>query len=251
MDNAQPQPQPTPAPVEGNLDDQPTDDVVANGDSAAQPPDVATPSETTPPEPTQEDNESADNDPFAGLDDVASMDLYDISNYTFGKKNQESVSKVMQQMADKQLSDTLRDNYNERGMRRSVGGILLVHEHNFPHILLLQRSDGKGQYALPGGRLRPGESDEEGLRRKLISKLQPDGNTSGEEEHQLEIGEKSTICSCSLLKPCVEARACAHVAVCVTHLLTNYSSVIWCLWQCAAGMRLTFQDNTIHTFRRT
>lgn len=40
-------------------------------------------------------------------------------------------------------------------MRRSVEGILLVQEHNHPHILLLQL--GTNFFKLPGGRLRPGE----------------------------------------------------------------------------------------------
>ena len=31
-----------------------------------------------------------------------------------------------------------REEYNKSGMRRSVEGVLLVHEHNIPHVLLLQ-----------------------------------------------------------------------------------------------------------------
>ncbi|KAK1386218.1 hypothetical protein POM88_023953 [Heracleum sosnowskyi] len=41
-------------------------------------------------------------------------------------------------------------------MRTSVEGILLVQEHNHPHILLLQI--GNTFCKLPGGRLKPGES---------------------------------------------------------------------------------------------
>ena len=40
-------------------------------------------------------------------------------------------------------------------MRTSVEAILLVHEHNHPHILLLQI--GNSFFKLPGGRLKPGE----------------------------------------------------------------------------------------------
>lgn len=137
--------------------------------------------------------DESDEDPFADLDDVASMDIYDLSNYTFGKKNQESKSRVMQLLSKTQMADALGKNYDERGMRRSVGGVILVHSHNFPHVLLLQRSDGKGEYALPGGRLRPGESDEEGLRRKLSAKLKPAGQATGDEDQELDIGERSTI----------------------------------------------------------
>lgn len=138
------------------------------------------------------DNNS-DDDPFAGLDDVASMDIYDLSNYTFGKKNQESKSRVMQLIPKAEMTKILEKKYEERGMRRSVGGVILVHAHNFPHILLLQRSDGKGEYALPGGRLRPGESDEEGLQRKLNTKLKPEGQKGAEDDQELDIGERSTI----------------------------------------------------------
>ncbi|CAN6705700.1 unnamed protein product [Malus baccata var. baccata] len=46
---------------------------------------------------------------------------------------------------------------------------LLVQEHNHPHILLLQI--GNTFCKLPGGRLKPGENEIEGLKRKLTSKL--------------------------------------------------------------------------------
>ena len=32
----------------------------------------------------------------------------------------------------------MREEYEVTGMRRSVEGVLLVHEHNLPHVLLLQ-----------------------------------------------------------------------------------------------------------------
>ena len=46
---------------------------------------------------------------------------------------------------------------------------MLVHENNHPHVLLLEGKDG--QLSLPGGRLRPGEGEVEGLKRKLQNKL--------------------------------------------------------------------------------
>lgn len=45
--------------------------------------------------------------------------------------------------------------YRKEGVRRSVDAILLVWEHNHPHVLLLQL--GSAFFKLPGGRLRPGE----------------------------------------------------------------------------------------------
>jgi cleavage and polyadenylation specificity factor subunit 5 len=32
----------------------------------------------------------------------------------------------------------MKEKYEEEGMRRSVEGILLVHQHRHPHVLLLQ-----------------------------------------------------------------------------------------------------------------
>lgn len=52
--------------------------------------------------------------------------------------------------------------YEREGMRRSVEGVLLVQEHNHPHILLLQM--GQTFFKLPGGRLRPGEEGERVVR---------------------------------------------------------------------------------------
>jgi cleavage and polyadenylation specificity factor subunit 5 len=53
-------------------------------------------------------------------------------------------------------------------MRRSVEGVILVHNHGHPCILLLQTGNF---FKLPGGRLRPGEGEIEGLTRKLNNKL--------------------------------------------------------------------------------
>eukprot|EP00850_Spirogloea_muscicola_P001152 SM000004S15022 [mRNA] locus=s4:886382:888434:+ [translate_table: standard] len=47
--------------------------------------------------------------------------------------------------------------------------VFKVQEHNHPHILLLQI--GNTFFKLPGGRLKPGEDEVEGLKRKLSSKL--------------------------------------------------------------------------------
>lgn len=140
------------------------------------------------------DNEEEDDedDLFAGLDDVAAMDLHEIGNYTFGKKDSESGCKALSEMPPRAVSEILRREYSERGMRRSVRAVMLVHEHNFPHVLLLQRSDGKGEFMLPGGRLRPGENFEQGLVRKLASKLgRPDASGSDDPvDGALEVGDK-------------------------------------------------------------
>ncbi|XP_038971389.1 pre-mRNA cleavage factor Im 25 kDa subunit 2-like isoform X2 [Phoenix dactylifera] len=74
--------------------------------------------------------------------------------------------------------------YMKEGMRMSAEAILLVQEHNHPHILLLQI--GNTFCKLPGGRLKPGENEIEGLKRKLSSKL---GANSPSFQQNWQIGE--------------------------------------------------------------
>ncbi|KAG2449339.1 hypothetical protein HYH02_005494 [Chlamydomonas schloesseri] len=93
--------------------------------------------------------------------------VYPLANYTFGNKQPklEKDGSVQDRLA------RLRNSYEQHGMRRSVEAILVVQEHNTPHVLLLQL--GLNHFKLPGGRLRPGEEEVEGLRRKLTSGLAP------------------------------------------------------------------------------
>lgn len=84
-----------------------------------------------------------------------------MTNYTFGTKEalfekDPSVPARFQRM---------RDEFEKIGMRRSVEGVLLVHEHGLPHVLLLQL--GTTFFKLPGGELNPGEDEVEGLKRLL------------------------------------------------------------------------------------
>lgn len=60
--------------------------------------------------------------------------LYPLSNYTFGTK---------EPMYEKDRTvearfNRMREDFEKFGMRRSVEAVLLVHEHNLPHVLLLQ-----------------------------------------------------------------------------------------------------------------
>lgn len=89
------------------------------------------------------------------------INLYPLTNYTFGTKESlfekdPSVPARFQRM---------RDEFDKIGMRRSVEGVLLVHEHGLPHVLLLQL--GTTFFKLPGGELNPGEDEVEGLKRLL------------------------------------------------------------------------------------
>ena len=60
--------------------------------------------------------------------------LYPLSNYTFGaKENQpEEDPSVLARLK------RLEEHYVQHGMRRTCEGILVCHEHNHPHVLMLQ-----------------------------------------------------------------------------------------------------------------
>uniref|UniRef100_A0A2S2P9W1 Cleavage and polyadenylation specificity factor subunit 5 n=2 Tax=Aphidinae TaxID=133076 RepID=A0A2S2P9W1_SCHGA len=93
------------------------------------------------------------------------INLYPLSNYKFGTKEplfekDPSVPARFQRM---------RDEFEKIGMRRSVEGVLIVHKHGLPHVLLLQL--GTTFFKLPGGELNPAEDEVEGLKRLLTETL--------------------------------------------------------------------------------
>ena len=59
---------------------------------------------------------------------------YPLTNYTFGTKEPlyEKDPSVQARFA------RMREEFAKIGMRRSVEGVLIVHEHGLPHVLLLQ-----------------------------------------------------------------------------------------------------------------
>ncbi|XP_049849536.1 uncharacterized protein LOC126319881 [Schistocerca gregaria] len=61
--------------------------------------------------------------------------------------------------------------YQDEGIRRSVEGVVLVHDHGHPFVLFLNLA---GTFSkLPGGKLKTGEGEIDGLKRKLNMKLSP------------------------------------------------------------------------------
>lgn len=132
--------------------------------------------------------------------DYSRVDIYALGNYTFGRKDTESRGRDMLGLPAAEITAHREKRFLEIGMRRSIAAVLLVHVKNFPHVLLLQRSSGEGQLALPGGKLRPGESEENGLRRKLSRKLSPENSAM---EAEWDIGDErrldSTYQKCSSL----------------------------------------------------
>ena len=93
------------------------------------------------------------------------INLYPLTNYTFGTK---------EPMLERDTSlvarfTRMRQEFEVSGMRRSVEGVLIVHEHGLPHVLLLQI--GMNFFKLPGGELHAGEEEIEGLKRIMNQAL--------------------------------------------------------------------------------
>lgn len=110
--------------------------------------------------------------------------LYPLSNYTFGVKETqpEEDPSVIARLK------RLEEHYNDHGMRRTCEGILVCHEHNHPHILMLQIANAF--FKLPGDYLRPEDDEVEGFKARLDERLAPVGRLGeGEEAGDWQIGE--------------------------------------------------------------
>ncbi|KAG5338812.1 hypothetical protein C0989_006081 [Termitomyces sp. Mn162] len=102
---------------------------------------------------------------------------YPLSNFTFSTKEAQpeedpSVSARLQR---------LQNNYEDFGMRRTVEGILVVHDHGHPHILMLQIANAF--FKLPGDYLKPGEDEIDGLKRRLDDRLAPPRDSQQFNQH--------------------------------------------------------------------
>lgn len=60
--------------------------------------------------------------------------LFPLSNYTFGTKE----TQLEEDPSVKDRLKRLEEYYDKHGMRRTGEGVLVCHEHNHPHILMLQ-----------------------------------------------------------------------------------------------------------------
>ncbi|GJN16375.1 hypothetical protein PR202_gb03358 [Eleusine coracana subsp. coracana] len=127
------------------------------------------------------------------------VEIYPLSRYYFGAKD---APRAVETPADRALR--LKANFAAHGLRTSVHGVLLVLPAFFsisavqfptvelfdhPHVLLLQVRNSS--FVLPGGRLRPGEEDVQGLKRKLSSKLSvvSDGEGATGDVDDWQVGE--------------------------------------------------------------
>ncbi|KAF8697373.1 hypothetical protein HU200_035966 [Digitaria exilis] len=114
------------------------------------------------------------------------VEIYPLSCYYFGAKDAAGVPRAVETAADRALR--LKANFAAHGLRTSVHGVLLVELFDHPHVLLLQVRNSS--FVLPGGRLRPGEEDVQGLKRKLSSKLSVvDDLGDAEDEDDWQVGE--------------------------------------------------------------
>ncbi|KAJ3412512.1 hypothetical protein HDV05_000650 [Chytridiales sp. JEL 0842] len=112
---------------------------------------------------------------------------FPLSNYTFGVKDPqpEEDTSVVSRLS------RLQAEYEKQGMRCTVEGVLVVHEHGHPHVLMLQIANAF--FKLPGDSLKPGEDEIQGLKRALNQKLAPTGQQTAvsgvSASSEWEIGE--------------------------------------------------------------
>ncbi|KAK8550327.1 hypothetical protein V6N13_118844 [Hibiscus sabdariffa] len=120
------------------------------------------------------------NDHSSSDDGRKRVDIYPLSCYYFGSK--EAIVFKDETLYDR--INRMKSNYAAFGLRTSVEAVILVELFKHPHLLLLQVRNSF--FKLPGGRLRPGESDIVGLKRKLSRKLSA---TEDGYETEWEVGE--------------------------------------------------------------
>lgn len=65
---------------------------------------------------------------------IKTLTLYNFNtSYSFGKEEK----KEKEQSLTSKLA-RLKDSYEKEGLRKAVEGIIIIHDHGHPHILLLQ-----------------------------------------------------------------------------------------------------------------
>ncbi|ORY98799.1 Cleavage/polyadenylation specificity factor subunit 5 [Syncephalastrum racemosum] len=93
--------------------------------------------------------------------------LYPLENYTFGTKD----AQLEEDPSVAARLKRLENDYDAHGMRRMVEAVLVVHQHNHPHVLMLQIANAF--FKLPGHYLQPGVDEREGLKQILNERLGP------------------------------------------------------------------------------
>lgn len=145
--------------------------------------DIASTMSTIPPPALQSSNPPTIPLDFHG-NQPETVTLYPLSNYTFGVKETqpEEDPSVIARLK------RLEEHFTEYGMRRTCEGILVCHEHNHPHILMLQIANAF--FKLPGDYLKPEDDEVKGFKLRLDERLAPVGRIGeGEEAGDWRVGE--------------------------------------------------------------
>ena len=97
-----------------------------------------------------------------------------MTNYTFGTKETqpEEDPSVLARL------QRLEQHYEGHGMRRTCEGIMVCHEHNHPHVLMLQIANAF--FKLPGDYLRAEDEEVEGFKARLNERLAPANPKEGD-----------------------------------------------------------------------
>jgi hypothetical protein len=96
------------------------------------------------------------------------LTLFPLSSYTF-------TTKAAQPEEDPSVAarlQRLQNQYEDLGIRHTAEGVLVVHDHGHPHVLMIQIANAF--FKLPGNYLRPAEEETSGLARRLDEQLAPD-----------------------------------------------------------------------------
>ncbi|EME43640.1 hypothetical protein DOTSEDRAFT_54398 [Dothistroma septosporum NZE10] len=107
--------------------------------------------------------------------------LYPLSNYTFGTKE-------TQPEEDASVKDRLKrleEYYEKHGMRRSCEAILVCHEHNHPHVLMLQIANAF--FKLPGDYIPHDVDEVEGFKDRLNERLAPTGSLAEKDDRDWNV----------------------------------------------------------------
>ena len=97
------------------------------------------------------------------------IDVYPHSNYVH---TQGGPSRKHQDQSPQAKLQRMKARFEAHGAIRSVEGVLLVHLHGHPHVLLLETTVGTNSvFRLPGGKCRGDEDDAQCLVRKLHKKV--------------------------------------------------------------------------------
>ncbi|KAI7858714.1 Cleavage/polyadenylation specificity factor subunit 5 [Circinella umbellata] len=138
---------------------------------------------------------------------MPNVTLYPLENYTFGAKDAqpEEDSSVAARLK------RLENDYETQGMRRTVEAVMVVHQHNHPHVLMLQIANAF--FKLPGHYLQPGVDEREGLKTILNEKLGAADPKEWANEPQWEIGE----CLSTWWRPNFESYMYPYIPAHVTH----------------------------------